>query len=79
MRNLIGEHENRFLPSVFKKTSGIIKNGYLSMTSSIPWEELKVDLEGLSKEQLKLILRLVEQMKAVNKADGKAGNLNRRK
>ena len=38
--------------------------------STIDWEKLKGDLEGLSKHQLKLVLELVEHMKKVNEEDG---------
>ncbi len=32
----------------------------------VDWEKLKADLEGLSPEQLRLVLDLVEQMTNVN-------------
>ena len=40
------------------------------------WEKLKADLEGLSQDQLKLVLELVEQMKRVNDDGEKADSLD---
>ncbi len=36
--------------------------------STIDWEEFKVDLEGLSKSQLALVLKVIEEMKVDNEA-----------
>ena len=55
---------------IFKKTAEILNKDLLPKREShTGWDKLKDDLEGLSKSQLDLILRLVAQMKKVNKAD----------
>jgi len=45
----------------------VAEKGQSIFPSNTDWEMLKVDLETLSKSQLDLIFRLVEQMKSVNR------------
>ena len=53
---------------ILKKTAEILNRDVLSLNKSpTDWDKVKTDLEGLSKPQLDLVLRLIEQMKAVNK------------
>ena len=59
---------------ILKKTAEILNKDLLSVHKSpTDWDKVKADLEGLSKPQLDLVLRLIEQMKTVNKADAKKG------
>lgn len=70
--------ENGIFPAVFRKASQILNKELFSMNNSaIDWEKLKVDLEGLSKPQLDLVLSLIEQMKTVNTADQKEAKPSR--
>ena len=63
-------HTNRIL----KKTAEILNKDLLPIHKSpTDWDKVKADLEGLSKPQLDLVLRLIEQMKTVNKADPQKG------
>ena len=59
-------HTNRIL----KKTAEILNKDLLPIHKSpTDWDKVKADLKGLSKPQLDLVLRLIEQMKTVSKAD----------
>ena len=63
-----------FANGILKKTSEILNKDLLPIRkSSTDWDKVKADLEELSKPQLDLVLRLIEQMKTVNKADPKKG------
>jgi hypothetical protein len=69
---------NGKFPAVFRKASQILnKEIFLVNNSPIDWEKLKVDLERLSKPQLDLVVRLIENMKIVNQADKKEANPSR--
>ena len=53
---------------VLKKTVDILNKEILpKRTSPMNWDKTKVDLERLSEPQLDLVLRLIKQMKTVNK------------
>ena len=59
---------------ILKKTSEILNKDLSPIRkSSTDWDKVKADLEELSKPQLDLVLRLIEQMKTVNKADPQKG------
>ncbi len=59
---------------IFKKTAAILSKDILpSHKSPQDWDKAKADLEGLSKTQLDLVLRLIEQMKRVNKEHPQEG------
>ncbi len=59
---------------ILKKTNEILNKDLLSIHKSpADWDKVKADLEGLSKPQLDLVLRLIKQMKKVNKADPQKG------
>lgn len=63
---------------VLKKTAKILNKDLSPIRkSSTDWDKVKADLEELSKPQLDLVLRLIEQMKTVNKADPKNANTSR--
>ncbi len=54
---------------ILKKTSQILNKDFLPIhKSSTDWNKVKADLDELSKPQLDLVLRLIEQMETVNKA-----------
>ena len=56
--------------AIFKKAINLTKNGKSTRKNSdIDWQKLKEDLEGLSRQQFKMILELVEHMKKVNEED----------
>ena len=55
---------------ILKKTAEILNKDLLPIHKSpTDWDKVKADLEGLSKPQLDLVFRLIEQMKTVNKAN----------
>ena len=59
---------------ILKKTSEILNKDLSPIRkSSTDWDKVKADLDELSKPQLDLVLRLIEQMRAVNKADPQKG------
>ena len=59
---------------ILNKTTKVLNKGLSPVhKSSTDWDKLKVDLEELSKPQLDLVLRLIGQMKTLNKADRKKG------
>ena len=59
---------------ILKKTAEVLNKDLLSIHKSpTNWDKVKADLEGLSKPQLDLVLRLIKQMKKVNKADPQKG------
>ncbi len=59
---------------ILKKSAGILNKDLSPIRkSSTDWDKVKADLEELSKPQLDLVLRLIEQMKTVNKADPRKG------
>ncbi len=59
---------------ILKKTAEILNKDLLPIhKSTTDWDKVKADLEGLSKPQLDLVLRLIKQMKKVNKADPQKG------
>ena len=63
---------------ILNKTTKVLNKGLSPVhKSSTDWDKLKVDLEELSKPQLDLVLRLIGQMKTVNKADPKNANPSR--
>ena len=75
---IAGKIANGKFPVVFRKVSQILNKELFSANdSTIDWEKLKADLEGLSKPQLDLVLRLIEKMKTVNQADEKEANPSR--
>ena len=75
---IAGKIANGKFPVVFRKASQILNKELFSANdSAIDWEKLKADLEGLSKPQLDLVLRLIEKMKTVNQADEKEANPSR--
>ena len=58
---------------LLSKTNKILKTNVFAVNHSrVDWEKLKADLEGLSKHQVDLVLRLIEQMKTYNESQGKA-------
>ncbi len=75
---LVEKRGNGIFPDFFGKVSQILNKEIFRMNRlAIDWEKLKVDLEGLSKSQLDLVLRLIEQMKTLNKADLKEAESSR--
>ena len=59
---------------ILKKAAQILSKDILpSHKSRQDWDKVKADLEGLSKTQLDLVLRLIEQMKRVNKEHPQEG------
>ena len=59
---------------ILKKTAEILNKDLLPKHKSLTdWDKVKADLAGLSKSQLDLVLKLIEQMETVNKADLQEG------
>ena len=60
--------------SILKKTTDFLNKDLLPKHKSpTDWDKVKADLEKLSKSQLDLVFRLIEQMKTVSKADPEKG------
>ena len=60
-------------PSILKKMSNFFPTSHLHESRR---ERVKANLDGLSEDQLKLVLRLVKQMHKVNKGYSRAGISN---
>ncbi len=59
---------------ILKKTAEILNKDLVPIHKSpVNWDKVKADLEGLSKPQLDLVLKLIEKMKTVNKEDLQKG------
>ena len=59
---------------ILKKTAEILNKDLLPKPKSLTdRDKVKADLERLSKPQLALVLRLIEQMNTVNKVDQEKG------
>ncbi len=59
---------------ILKKTADFLNKDLLPKHKSpTDWDKVEADLEKLSKSQLDLVLRLIEQMKTVSKVDPEKG------
>jgi len=62
-----------FVNDLVEKVADLVNNGqHNNKLSNKKWRLLKADLEGLNKAQRNLVLKLIEQMKAVNEQDMQA-------
>jgi len=63
-----------FVNDLVEKVFHLANNGQPKddKSSNVNWKELKADLEGLHTAQRNLVLKLIEQMKAVNEQDMQA-------
>ena len=70
--------ENGTSPRTFEKETSALADRHVPVDlPALEWDRLEADLKGLYRDQLDLVLRLVEQMKITNEEDKKARNSNR--